>query len=58
MSVNRKRCLNTCTACHKRASNVKAGLCQKCAAIAAAEAQLSALHVAAMRREMSEARNA
>lgn len=57
MSVHFKRNTYTCTVCHKRAANVKTGLCQRCTVIAQAEAQLSALHIAAMRDDLNEARD-
>ena len=69
MSINRIRNQYTCTECHRRAANVKAGLCQDCfnrvhniakldALDAPAEAGLNALHYGRIAAEMSEARNA
>ena len=68
MSINRKRNIYSCTECHKRTSNPKAGLCQDCinkqrniaklnALEAPEEAGLSAAHYERIAAEMSEARN-
>ena len=58
MSVNNhERHEMVCAGCHKRVAVKGARLCRRCLNIAKAEAQLTALHIAEMREEMSEARN-